>query len=69
MKEKIILVLTDLDDYELTLKQFVLVIEKIVEYYIEKDMKKFKYFIEQLMSFFYLIYRGMADEKGEDDEN
>lgn len=70
MQERISLIFTDLDDYTLTSKQLLLVIEKLLHYYLEKDIAKFVHFVESFMIYFYSIYQLTQESKqGEKDEN
>jgi len=52
MKEKINLILTDLDNYVLTMEQLQLLFEKLLFYYGEKDMNMFINFIEAFNIYF-----------------
>jgi len=70
MQEKINFTITDLNNYELTLKQLCLLIEKILYYYSEKDINKFVHIVESFMVYFYMMYGLIqeAREKGEQNE-
>ena len=65
MKERVNLILTDLDNSELTLKQLLLVFEKILTYYSEKDINNFIYIIEEFNVYFYMLYQLVQEVKGE----
>lgn len=67
MKEKVILVLDDIDDFDLTLKQILVVMEKIMHHYIDTDLEKFIQFVEGFMIYFYKIYQ--LFNGGENNEN
>lgn len=69
MKEQISLVLTDLDNYDLTLKQLVTVIDKILLYYSEKNINAFMRFVEGFMIYFYMLYELIEEAKGDKNEN
>jgi len=69
MKEKISLVLNDLDDIDLTLKQLVLVIDKILLYYSEKNIDAFIHFVEGFMIYFYMLNQIIREVKGEENED
>jgi hypothetical protein len=66
MKERINLVLTDLDDFELTFKQLILVIDKILVYYSEQNINAFMSFVERFMIYFYMFHQLIEEAKGED---
>ena len=59
MKEKIVIVLDDLDDYEKTINQISLLFEKILYYYAEKNPGYFEQFVYGFMMYFYTIYQEM----------
>jgi hypothetical protein len=67
MKEQIIFTITDLNDYNTTLKQLCLLMEKVIYYYSEKDIDKFVHFVESFMVYFYMLHGLIqeAREKGE----
>ena len=68
MKEKIFLTLTDLDDYDTTIKQLLIVIDKILHYYAEKNVDNMVSFIEGFFVYFYTMYQYIQECKGEDNE-
>ena len=69
MQERINFTLTNLDDVDSTLKQLLVVFEKILYYYTEKDINKFFLFVERCLVYFYMIYRLSQTSKGETNEN
>jgi hypothetical protein len=68
MQEKINFIITDLNDYELTLKQLCMLMEKVLYYYSEKDINKFVHCVESFMIYFYMLYGLIQEAKGEKDE-
>jgi hypothetical protein len=66
MKEKINLILTDLDNYVLTMEQLQLLLEKLLYYYGEKDMSMFINFIGAFNSYFGALNRLIQNNKEEE---
>jgi hypothetical protein len=65
MKEKIVIVLDDLDNFEKTINQISMLFEKILYYYAEKNPGYFEQFVYGFMMYFYMIYQGMKKAGGE----
>jgi hypothetical protein len=65
MKERINLILTDLDNYELTVTQLLSMFEKISLNYVEKDIEKYEHLVEGFLVFFYMQYQLIKNNKEE----
>lgn len=63
MKEQINISFTDLDNYDLTLKQLLFINEKILYHYADKDIDKLIHFVEGFMIYFYSIYQLIQKSK------
>ena len=57
MKEQIHFVITDLNNYKLTIKQLLTLLEKVMFYYSEKNMEIFVELVENFTAYFAFIYK------------
>jgi len=56
MKEKINLVISDLNDFRLTMEELNIFFEKILLYYGETNLQNLEYFTYNWMTYFYMMY-------------
>lgn len=63
MKEKIVIIFDDLDNFEKTADQLSKLLDKICKYYIDIDLNKFKRLIESLVIYSEIIYKAIKKEK------
>ena len=67
MKERIHLTISDLNNVESTLKELLLMIEKITIYYVDTDIKKSKSFVEKGLCYFYLLCNIINNAEGDEE--
>jgi hypothetical protein len=62
MKEKIAIILDDLDNHEKTVNQLVLLFEKIIEYYAKTNFEYTINFVQALSEYFDVFYQEFKKE-------
>lgn len=65
MKEKIAIILDDLDNFERTINQLSFLFEKILNYYAEKHIDKFSKFVYGFLMYFYILNKEINKLEGE----
>jgi hypothetical protein len=63
MQERISFTLTNIDDVDFTLKQLLVVYERMLYYYAETDIDKFTRFVEGCLIYFYMLYQLIEESK------